>query len=246
MKDGEKNNETQSRAEDDRTRLYNVDTLRNEIIEHMFDYVSDPINEIDGRITDCPQFQFEAMIAYVGRSLVIPSRICATPNGRHNIYVVNVLCDLFIELCNKYAKIPSVYGFASLTGIDEETLKSWAHIKRAPIAGGSDSYIHNMHYDCINIHLLENNGGLGADELTALRATIAKKLRLRREEGLKNRLISSSNPVGSITVGNTEFSWSAQNVAQETKAKALTLSELPQIMLTAENKNILSDDKETL
>lgn len=240
---------TQSRAEDDRARLYNVDTLRNEIIAHMFDYVSDPLNEIDGRITDASQFQFEAMLAYVGRSLVIPSRICATPSGRHNVFVVNVICDLFIELCNKYAKIPSVYGFASLTGIDEETLKSWAHIKRAPIANGAYNYNYNcinMQYECINIHLLENNGGLGADELTALRATIAQKLRLRREEGLKNRLISSNNPIGSITVGNTEFSWSAQNVAQETKAKALTLSELPQIMLTAENKNMLSDDKETL
>ena len=50
-----------------------------------------------------------------------------------------------------------------------------------------------------------------------------------REAGLKARLLSDKQQLGAVAVANREFGWSADRIASEERARALTLSDLPKL-----------------
>ena len=58
---------------------------------------------------------------------------------------------------------------------------------------------------------------------------IFSKLHTDREQTIKGKLSSYSQPVGLLSVVNKDYQWTAQQVQSETTAKVLSLSELPKI-----------------
>ena len=76
-----------------------------------------------------------------------------------------------------------------------------------------------------------NNNILDAEPgvITAIRGLIYNRLQYFREANIKNRLLSGKQQIGVMAVANREFSWSADRLASEDRARRLTLSDLPKL-----------------
>lgn len=67
-------------------------------------------------------------------------------------------------------------------------------------------------------------------EPSSLNFLIYKKLRLNREDCLKDKNYDSNNVVGAISIGNTEYNWNMPGVNRPFEnPKALSFSELPKL-----------------
>ena len=81
-----------------------------------------------------------------------------------------------------------------------------------------------------------------SDEPSSLSFNIYKKLRLNREDCLKDKNFDSNNVVGSISIGNTEFNWNMPGVSRPFEnPKALNVSQLPK--LTQNTQSIVQNDE---
>ena len=77
-------------------------------------------------------------------------------------------------------------------------------------------------------------------EPSSLTFLIYKKLRLNREDCLKDKNYDSNNVVGAISIGNTEYNWNMPGVSRPFEnPKALNVSQLPK--LSENNTQIVID-----
>ena len=76
------------------------------------------------------------------------------------------------------------------------------------------------------------------DVITAINGIIYNKLQDMREAGLKARLLSDKQQLGAVAVANREFGWSADRIANEERARALTLSDLPKLSNYVNNNSL--------
>lgn len=124
-------------------------------------------------------------------------------NQAYNIYIVNVLCDYYIYLCQKYDKMVSIMDFSRLSNIDYNIFYVW-----------DTKDVYSKLYG----------------ELSGTNKSIVKRLDLLREESLAAKLASNKNPVATMAILNKCYSWNMPGVrAQEGGGHALTAANLPRI-----------------
>jgi len=118
------------------------------------------------------------------------------------------LCIYYIySLCNKYNKIPSMYGFSTLSGIDIDTLLSWN--------SNNDTY---------------------KTEHNKQRNKVYRLLKDYRQMGLADRIADGkTNPVGPIAILNHEYNWQTAAAAQGTQKPLLSSADLPDLLTDNEN-----------
>lgn len=125
-----------------------------------------------------------------------------TNSNAYDYNIINKLCDYYIILSNRYNKLISIVAFSYFINIPTNTIDVWKDRK--------DS----------------NN----SDVLSTSAFKIWEKLSKNREDCLKDKLFDSSNPVGAISIGNTESGWNMPGVRESTSHRqSLTAAELPKL-----------------
>ena len=88
------------------------------------------------QIAKCSQNSFLAACVYANKSCInrddlltfIPTKVNEYSTIQNEVYdksKVDILCTAYLHLCFLYEKIPSVFCFAELSGIDRTVLQSW-------------------------------------------------------------------------------------------------------------------------
>lgn len=184
--------------------MYDISYWDNKIEQYILDYINNPINEIiDIPLSKISQQQWDGLLHCIGRDIFNYGRLIPRVNGAtaFDIDFIEIITDIYLLLCQKYNKTTSIISFCFLLGIDNTSLYDW---------------INNS-----------NNINTNNRELNHKRAKIIKRITENREHTLKNKLESTSQAVGFIAIGNQEFGWSGDTVANEERARTMALSDLP-------------------
>lgn len=102
-------------------------TIYDDYIDQLIDQFKIDYNF--NNILDIPQNTFTALLKYIYiHTFKIDNSFLL--NDKHNSYDYNIdhvylILEKYIYLCNMYNKIPSVIGFTSLTGINNDTIYEW-------------------------------------------------------------------------------------------------------------------------
>lgn len=97
--------------------LYTIDQSRwNSVLLYIYNHVFKPLN------TDKVMNNSKSNIDY------------------SDIELINNVCDIYINLCYEYSKEVSIMGFCKLTGINQDTIHSWANEEYR--LGSSHSEVH--------------------------------------------------------------------------------------------------------
>lgn len=231
-----------NKIKDHNAELYNIDFLYNKSVELMLDYSADPTNNVKN-LHMISNIQFLDALRFVNRGLFSGLDVDADP-------LLKALCiNVYIDISNKFDKIISLEGFGYYTGIQTETIKQYAadaghvnktnnnimvyinilykiYFNRNILDTNNNIYINNNIYNSINY---DSYNTVPPDVITAINGIIYNKLQDMREAGLKARLLSDKQQLGAVAVANREFGWSADRIANEERARALTLSDLPKL-----------------
>lgn len=245
----------QNKIKDHNAELYNVDFLYNKSVNIILDYAADPTNNIKD-IYNISNIRFLDALRAVNRGLFAGLDVDADP------LLKAILINVYIDISNKFDKIISLEGFSYITGIQTETIKQYAadagHVKKNDnilryICILYKIYINNKiinQSDIYNIYINNNNNivlndynnyigrDVPQDVITAVNGIIYNKLQDMREAGLKARLLSDKQQLGAVAVANREFGWSADRIANEERARALTLSDLPKLSNYVNNNSL--------
>ena len=244
----------QNKIKDHNAELYNADFLYNKSVNIILDYAADPTNNIKD-IYNISNIRFLDALRAVNRGLFAGLDVDADP------LLKAILINVYIDISNKFDKIISLEGFSYISGIQTETIKQYAadagHVKKTmnimqyicilykiyinnKIINQSDIY--NIYINNNNIALNDYNNYIGRDMpqdvITAVNGIIYNKLQDMREAGLKARLLSDKQQLGAVAVANREFGWSADRIANEERARALTLSDLPKLSNYVNNNSL--------
>lgn len=57
---------------------------------------------------------------------MIYSGVLNTNNNAYNIPLIEQICDIYIDMCDRFDKIVNVEGFSRLIGIERETIYEWS------------------------------------------------------------------------------------------------------------------------
>lgn len=78
-----------------------------------------------------PQSRWNAALLYINKNLFkLHPEILKSENRVSNTYdinIINIICDIYIELCYEYDKEVSILGFCKLTGIAQDTIYQWGN-----------------------------------------------------------------------------------------------------------------------
>lgn len=242
----------QNKIKDHNAELYNVDFLYNKSVNIILDYAADPTNNIKD-IYNISNIRFLDALRAVNRGLFAGLDVDADP------LLKAILINVYIDISNKFDKIISLEGFSYITGIQIETIKQYAadagHVKKTMNIMqyicilykiytnnnfiNSDNFnIYNIYNNKYNNYDLNNIYSVPQDVTTAVNGIIYNKLQDMREAGLKARLLSDKQQLGAVAVANREFGWSADRIANEERARALTLSDLPKLSNYVNNNSL--------
>lgn len=178
---------------------------------------------------------FSAFCMAAGKSIFIKDFfVLATKNNikYYDLFLIDRIADFYIFFCKLNNKLCDPIDFCYLLNLDYNIISEWNITQEASTQTITDlqtlfetSYNSIEYYKKYSYSLTNSR----AETITALKYAIFCKLQANRENGLKNILIAKNNPVGIISVVNHDFKWNVETIKEETKAKALLLSELPNI-----------------
>lgn len=242
----------QNKIKDHNAELYNIDYLYNKSVNIILDYAADPTNNIKD-IYNISNIRFLDALRAVNRGLFAGLDVDTDP------LLKAILINVYIDISNKFDKIISLEGFSYISGIQTETIKQYAadagHVKKTMnimqyicilykiytnnnIIQSDNINIYNIYNNKYNIDLYNNYNTVPPDVITAINGIIYNKLQDMREAGLKARLLSDKQQLGAVAVANREFGWSADRIANEERARALTLSDLPKLTNYVNNNSL--------
>ena len=168
--------------------------------------------ETTEQIAKCSQNSFVSACEYARRACinkadlmeftphVIKSTGAVVHNEQYNSETIEILCNIYISLCFLYDKIPSVFGFALLTGIDRQTIEGW-------------------------VAEVKNGSGVSL-QYRLDRQKSVKNIKAARALSLQNVAVTGGKgTVGCLAVLNNEV-WN-ETVPQEKIDRPLDVSELP-------------------
>ena len=166
------------------------------------------------QIAKCSQNSFVSACEYARRSCInkpdlmtytqhtIPTTGAVVNNEQYDSNTIEIICNVYLSLCFLYDKIPSVFGFAMLTGIDRQTLEGWV----AEVKNGVTSS-----------HRLD-------------RQKSVRNIKAARALSLQNVAVSGGKgTVGCLAILNNE-TWNNPTTPEQS-ARPLLCSELPVLSL---------------
>ncbi len=145
-------------------------------------------------------------------------------NNQYNFDVLYQLVEKYLFLCSIYNKIPNLYSFGYLTGIENNTFYTWY--------ANDNSYNNNYKNDCNN------------NKLSYRGYDIVKRLINTHEQTLVDRIESSkTNCIGAIASLNHYHNWNMPGVTRENASdkQRLTRSDVELIAKTDEKSTVKSD-----
>lgn len=196
---------------------------------------------IDNEIKDlreAGQNIYSAFCTYAGREVFTSDFFVIGYKGNvilYDLYLLADMRDFYIYLCKLHNKIVSLGDFCELCKLDYYNIKTWGasdSVQGAQSQTARDLYkLYTMSFNSIENYNIYINAlrGCEGEIITALQASIFQKLRDSREAGIKSTLLSNKNPVGVLAVVNNEYKWNVETIREETRARALSLQELPQL-----------------
>ena len=160
------------------------------------------------------QTRWKAVMHYVGKRIFPDNKVLRdrqtvwlegnkipTNNNRYNYYILNILCDYYIQLSRRYNKLISSVAFSEFVNIPVDNINQWGQDMRS-----------------------------GAREASSLSCQIWKKLQDDREDSLKDKAVDSGNVMGVFQVGRREYQWDMPGVRPEQEQRrVLTADQLPDL-----------------
>lgn len=181
-----------------------IEVYENNIELYLEQYIKERKIEDMNRET---QSRWNAALLFINRHVFSNKNLLMSEiNGSmYNEYIVNGICDIYINLCYEYDKEISINGFSFLTGIHKDTIYSW----------GKEEYRNNIYYDSngnrignIQIWKINHQGEEYRQELGSSCSDIYKKLVSNNEESLSCKLISGGlNPMKVLPALNRRHNW---------------------------------------
>jgi len=108
-------------------------------------------------LSNISQQQFTGLLDYIRLNYFVPNKSIlykyirgisnnGTISHQYNYYILSCLVDYYIYLCRDNNKIPSIYGFSQLVGVDNENIYGWQKVKdQYPDAFGIYKKLHNSY-----------------------------------------------------------------------------------------------------
>lgn len=158
------------------------------------------------------QTRWKAVMHYVGKRIFPDNKVLKdrqtvwlegnkipTNNNRYNYYILNILCDYYIQLSRRYNKLISSVAFSEFVNIPVDNINQWGQDMRS-----------------------------GAREASSPSCQIWKKLQDDREDSLKDKAVDSGNVMGVFQVGRREYQWDMPGVrAEQEQRRVLAADQLP-------------------
>lgn len=181
--------------------------------------LKDDRTELDRFITENSQNRFTAGLMYVCKAVFQNRKLLKLQAYKHSmpgyensmsyeydIDIITAILDIYIYLCHRYDKDVSIYGFCSLTGINQDTIYRWYR-----------DYKNNPY------------GGNGGFSVSGKQYEIYKKLTESRQESMTGMLLTGrKNPVGILAALNHLYGWAdTGRPADTTTPAALPAASLP-------------------
>ena len=158
-------------------------TIGDIVQQTMTEYGYDPkhitANHLNACLTACRRALFDTRQSYI-----------ANPNSNPMIYnfdAVQKLFTIYMDICEQYICIPSLYGFERLTGLTEETTKGYLTPAGLAVLKSRKEYIQNKLADStLGVTVLANN-----DSSVGLMYTAQNQI---RQETIKQGLAVENLP----------------------------------------------------
>lgn len=144
-----------------------------------------------------------------------------------DIDTLNDVCDKYINICYEYGKEISVAGYCKLTGIETQTIYSWAN------GDTRDNTYFDMQgneiKDIAYFKMVRPGEGY-TSKLSSSHSDLYKKLTKENEESLSAKAISGKGGIGVIAKLNYRHGWTVpQRVVHESSNKpAMSRAEIEQ------------------
>lgn len=159
-------------------------------------------------------------------------------NNAFNTNKISNMLDIYYELCERFAKIPSLLGFCLLVGVD------YVYI--------TERYIKNnivMGNDNINNNIINNNIYNSADNSSSLYGApspswteIHKNIVTHREQALRSKLSDGKqNPVGIIALMNNEYNFNGDKPESAQDRKCLSVNDLKSLLSVTSGQHRIND-----
>lgn len=120
-----------------------IEVYENEISMYLHQYLEDRGLSDDDMIK-APQSRWNAALLYINKNYFKVNRERLYTDSRqynaYNIDLISSVCDIYINLCYEYDKEVSIMGFSKLTGIDTDTVYTWANKETQVSSKGYDIY----------------------------------------------------------------------------------------------------------
>lgn len=218
-------------------------------IKHV-DYVitkQDVINEIEQlclndlymdsvkELKTAPESQFIYCMRVIGRKFFTGTdyfkdavNINNFSNPRNMIDIYNI----YIDLCNMFAKVPSFLGFCSLVGAD------YCYIYDKYIKGNYNN-INNIYNNNSNSsnnngndnNSIDNNINDFGKQSSPFWSQYYRKIDEERNRALRSKLSDGKqNPVGIIALMNNEYNFNGDKPESEQDRKCLSVNDLKQLL----------------
>lgn len=144
------------------------------------------------------QIQWNHVLDYVYKHCLYQLRI-----DYRNIELLDIIADIYINICRMYNKSSSLYGYSIITGIDYYIFKDnrsknrmiYYDIDKNILLDADSVIVHKIKYSCNTIIQLSNEPFI----------RIVKKLSSDREHSLTDKAENGS--VMSLALGKIEYGW---------------------------------------
>ena len=152
------------------------------------------------RVIDISQLQYNDTLMYIRDNVVIPMHI-----DIRDIDTLNMLCDIYIQICSRYNKSVSIMGYSYISNIDYTVLNNWYKSNNR-----DKTYIDitlNRIVDSTGIQLykLKHSNSIVTEIPNNYYRQILKKIVDTREHSLTDKAENGS--VMSLALGKIEYGW---------------------------------------
>lgn len=157
-------------------------------------------------------------------------------NNAFNTNKISNMLDIYYELCERFAKIPSLLGFCLLVGVDYVYITE-RYIKNNIVMGNDNN--NNINNNIYNNSF--NNSGL-CNAPSPSWVEINKNIVTHREQALRSKLSDGKqNPVGIIALMNNEYNFNGDKPQSEQDRKCLSVNDLKSLLSVTSGQHRIQD-----
>lgn len=180
-----------------------------------------------------PESNFVYVLGYVADKLFKDTDIFKSEpniNNAFNTDKLMPLLDIYLDLCIRFNKTPSLWSFCRFVPVDYASIK--------------EKYIDNNIYNNINNNIQSSNSNY-SDLLNAPSTSwglIHKKILIARNDTLRAKLSDGKqNPVGIIALMNNEYNFNGDKPESEQDRKCLSVNDLRSLLSVTSGQHRIQD-----